>query len=290
MKDICIVTSYNRPEMLHECLRRIQIAQGNLELLVYVSLDNRIGAPYHPDIIEVLRRFNDKLDIKLKVRHPHSFPGNSHNTLEAYKEAFKAAPQYVFLIEDDVMISKDFFQFHYAAHQLTKLFCSVGVKCTRRSDIAEIDDPERIWVSGSDYASLGVCFPHDSLGYIIPHAHEPYYSNMPGYVARYFKDSRFKNEFAEQDGLILRIMGHWNGLCGWPYASTARAFHAGYYGYHRMDGAKPFGQLDERIENFREIMFDKDKLELLGPNYGDIHPCNLDGYEWAFLDIGEVYG
>lgn len=287
MKDICIVTAYKRPEMLHECLRRIQIAQGALDLQIWVCLDNRNRDPYNIENLDVIRAFKDKLDLKLIVRQAHEFPGNSYNVLESYKAAFRAGPQYVFMVEDDVMVAKDFFHFHYAAHALTKLFCSVAVKCTRRKDLVESDDPSKIFLSTSDYASLGVCFPHDSLSYIVPYATEPYYSNTRGFINAYFKDSPFKNEDTEQDGLILRVMGHWNQLCAWP--KVPRAFHAGYYGYHRMDGLLPMGPLENRIQNFHDVMFDENMLRNLGPNHNDIHPCNLDGSNWSTLDIDETY-
>lgn len=288
MKDVCVVTAYQRPEMLHECLTRIHAAKGHLDLAVHVCVDGRTNEAHNPEVLEVAHRFDSKLDLIIKARRPHSYLGNSHNTLEGLKEAFHARPEFVFLVEDDVMVAKDFFHFHYAAQALTKSFASIAVKCTRRNDVTPSDDPSKIWISGSDYASLGVCFSRDSLSYIIPYANENFYRHMHKYCEFYFPNSRFRNEGTEQDGLLIRIMGHWGKVTAWPY--VPRAYHSGYYSYHRLDGSKPTGTLEQRIENFKKIMFDPDAMAQLGPNLGDIHPCNLDGYDWDTLDIDETFG
>jgi hypothetical protein len=288
MKDIICITAHSRPEILHECLNRVHIAIGQLDLKVHVSVDGRVGEPHDKEVLEVAKRFENRLDLNIIKRQPHHYPGNSYNTLEALKEAYHAGPRYIFLIEDDVMVSADFLMWSYAVNDLAKLFASVAVKCTRRNDVYPSTDPSKVWISGSDYASLGVCFPHNSLSFVVPHARDAYYSNMNAYTQREFPKSRFSNEFSEQDGLIIRIMGQWNGLTAWPY--VPRAFHSGYYGYHRMDGCKPMGSLEERIKDFKDIMFDEVALSVLNPNSADIIPCSLDGYEWSTLDIDETFG
>jgi hypothetical protein len=288
MKDICIVTAYERPEMLHECLNRIKIAAGQIGIQTWVCIDQRVGHTYNREVARVAAEYQDDgMDVVIKICAPHQYSGNSYNTLEALKDAYQTGASFTFLVEDDVMVASDFFHWSYTVHALANFFASVAVKCTRRV-VSTNSGPELVWVSGSDYASLAVCFPNNSLSYIVPHARHEYYSDMNGYVNKEFKNSRFSGEFAEQDGLIIRIMGYWNGLTAWPY--VPRAFHAGYYGYHRLDSAKPMGDLEERIKDFKDIMFDEVALSVLNPNNADIIPCDLDGCEWSTLDINETFG
>jgi hypothetical protein len=237
-RDILIIPTYSRPEMLWACLEHVAKCAEAQDLDIRIAVDAHLGQPMPPlhEISEVVGLF-PQLSLKLQVRGAHPYHGNSYNVMESYKDAADQRPLFCFMLEDDVMPEPDFFAWHYRA-QRNKVFCSVGVQNTRSGAV----------VSASDYASLGVCFPYDSLKLVAAHARHEYYSDMRGYCVRTF-GPEFAKEDVEQDGLILRIMGAHNGLSVWPMETKAR--HIGWYGYHRP-GNRPKGTLQQRYEQVME--------------------------------------
>lgn len=260
MKLLCLVTAYERPEMLSECLRHIRLADG--EIPVRVLIDSKTHQGPHPDIIAVTMDYR----VPFTLREVHGFYGNSLNTLLGYKEAYEEDVDYCFLIEDDVMVTKDFFRWHLAVHQQENLFTSVGAQCTRR--VAPKGTSSDYFTTASDYASLGVCMPRYSLGLLAEHAKTEYFQFQGAYVREMFPTSRFINEGGEQDGLVIRIMGEVNGLCAYP--CVPRAFHLGVYGYHRL-GGEPQGTLEEKIHWFQQMLRDAPSLERFN-SLKDLHP------------------
>ena len=287
-KDICIVPAYERPEMLVVCLNLLNACWGAGEIHFIVSLDNHVGRPPHKDYQTVVNKFAQKMQIELRMLRPHQYHGNSRNVLTAYAQALGHGSEYIFLVEEDVMVAPDFFQWSRNALEMGEFFCSVAALNVRRKDLnppirvsnpGEDPLPLEQWVysSRSDYASLGVGWKHDKLKSILKYAEPGYFSNQTEYVQREFADSRFKREFCEQDGLILRIMEREKGASVWPYAP--RAFHLGWYGYNRPKGAQFRGSVWEKASQIQAIMFDRNLVNERSADYKDIYPCSLTPFE-----------
>lgn len=232
--DICAITAFDRPEFLMLCLERAFAAAAVPP--VWVFLD-RGGAK------EETRAVCAHYPVTLFVSPAHPYHGNSFNALEALRAAHAAGAERVFLVEDDVMVGADFFDWHRRAlEQNPAAFCSIA--SPRRAGAAAADGEAH----AGEYCSVGVCLPRASVEKILPHATPAYYRNMVGYCERTFPASGLLRWQAEQDGLIHRILRTEGSFSVW--AAPPRAWHAGFYGYHRRNG-RPVGTLAERIEQVR---------------------------------------
>jgi hypothetical protein len=230
-----IVPTFSRPEMLWCCLEHIANCPESKQLVISVCVDWHENQPKPPlrEIDEVIAKFKH-LAITRVVRWPHHYSGNSYNVMTSYCEALAAGADLTFMVEDDVMVQPDFFKWHYLVHSAHRVFCSIGTMNNRSGKTESTDD----------YASLGVCFPKESLKLICQHANHLYFSDLVGYCKKTFGNLMAKEDY-EQDGLITRVMGSVKGVSIWP--TEYKAKHIGWYGYHRPQD-RPTGTLQERYE------------------------------------------
>lgn len=263
--DSLLITTYNRPDYLRLCLEYLSKADGirNKEIRVYVDRGRALVREFY----EVFRDF-PTLNISSVFRSEHDYHGNSFNTLEAYKDAFQSDARYVYLIEDDVLVTPDFFRWHERVQEQEDLMCSVAYRCSRNPAVLKIEDAEAYLLSGQDYASIGVCWKREKLAPVIEHAKTEYYENLNGYLQKHFPNNRFSNCFTEQDGLIMRIMAKTGGIVAWPF--VPRCYHIGFAGYNRPKSARlSYQELKETIHNMEKIrQADKD--------FGDIEIVPTD--------------
>jgi len=279
MKDIILVPSYFRPEYLFLCLERIRNAdRGSVDSEIWVCQDFRFEDQHRHKLgidwtTEVLDYWRPRLPIRFVQRSAHGFEGNSRNVLEAYKEAAAIENvRYIYLVEDDVLVQPDFFTWHEAVQLDGDYMCSVAYRCSRNAEArTDVTDPSAYFTSARDYASVGVCWRREKLGPVVAHASADYYRDTSAYMQRTFPGNRFAGDFSEQDGLIMRVMWETRGVVAWPY--VPRAYHMGWYGYHRPDGRRPDGLLQDKIAKLRTIIHDAEKIKNVSFNFGDIEPC-----------------
>ncbi|SRR6266568_4780092 len=113
--DLLLVPTYNRPEFLHLCLERILSAPGSDTKDLWIAEDRHLSDRFHVDTAvqretaEVVARVKAQRNVRHIQRIPHNHFNNSFNVLEGYKEALVHGYEYVYLIEDDVMVLPDFF-------------------------------------------------------------------------------------------------------------------------------------------------------------------------------------
>ena len=274
--DVVLIPCYHRPEFLSLCLEYLSKAEGARNEKEYWLLqdyrpddDHRYGVQlkWLKEVIE-----NSPLPVRYIQRQPHGYSGNSYNTLEGYKEAYGTNARFVYLVEEDVLVTPDFFLWHEAIQLVEPdTMCSIAYRCSRNNDArTDIADSSAYFTSARDYASIGVCWKKDRLAWLASHSHEAYYSNQSDYIRRTFVGNRFSGDFCEQDGLIMRCMWNERAFTTWPY--VPRAYHLGGYGYHRPNGARPDGQLQLKIQTLRGWISDRVKLKEVAPDFGDIEP------------------
>lgn len=286
--DIVLIPAYFRPEFLALCLEYLSKAEGARDNKEYwVCQDFRehddarhsIEARWTKDVIE-----SSPLPVRFVQRKPHNFPGNSYNTLEAYKDAYMTDARFVYLVEEDVIVTPDFFLWHEAIHTVEpETMCSIGYRCSRNPEVRkDISDPSAYFTSRKDYASIGVCWRREHLDVVVEHAHPGYYMNMGGYLDARFPRDVYSGWFHEQDGAIMRVMHEQYAFTCWPV--NPRAFHVGGYGYHRPGGRRPDGQLTAKIDTLRQWIHDAEILKVVAPDFGDIEPVPQDmHYSWEKL-------
>ena len=256
-RDIVLVTTFFRPEYLWTCLNAIAEAEGGAEKEVWVAQDHHTD-PMRADVnfsqqaqenAEIVAHFRDKFAaFRFIDRAPMSYDGNSYNCLELYKDAYGTNARFVYLVEDDIVVEKDFFRWHEAVQQKGDYLCSVGRLQTERTDLLRSDDPSKYVESASDYTSWGTCWRREKLAPLVEHACDLYYRNMTGYIMRRFPNSALGSVWTEQDGLIRRVMLEGAGTRLTASPCLKRAYHIGITGYHRSNGFKFTGTLTEKVQ------------------------------------------
>jgi len=278
-EDVVLMPCWRRPEFLWHCLENLLRADGVDDLHVVFRPDSG----HSTETLEVIEHFAPELR-SWEIQHPPVCPfrraKQSANLLLGYLLAASRARRFVFLLEEDVMISRDFFRWHRAVHAAADpLFCSIAVRHPDHIPPAP-DDAEGFYLNYGDFCSYGVCFDRSVLRQeLLPHINLNYLKRPKRYVARHFPRSRVGLGFVEQDGLIRRIQE----LSSRPiaYPCVPRAFDAGFYGYNRPGGLP--GSLASRVEQLRNIIYQPARLrEAASEEFTrQCVPFDLDGLPWA---------
>ncbi len=229
MKELVIVPTYNRSDMLYCCLEAIRAAEPQIAIHVFPdrgtdesNICSEFGAIHH-----------------LTVQH--SYHGNTYNVMEALRWAYSQNADRVFIIEDDAIIDPTFFEWsRQALTDWPDMFAACGWQYSPNAIVSEGPDLRMPW-----YLSVCACLPRKSLSWIVPHARPEYYSKMREYLYRAFPMimPTSPNHF-EQDGLVWAVMNSLSKRCIWP--RRPRATHVGFTGYHMGERALE-GTLEERV-------------------------------------------
>jgi hypothetical protein len=281
-RDVVVLPCWRRPEFLWHCLDNIAQAEGATDLTITVRPDTGHSA----DNLEVVRSFADRLpNIVVSYPTPAAFrrTKQSANVLLGYLEAAAQARQFVFLVEEDVMVARDYFRLHREVHAAAgNLFCSIASKNPNRK-LTVPQDVEGYYLSTGDYCSIGVCFDKEILTTMIaPYVNMAYLRRPKNYLRRHFPASRIGLGFVEQDGLIRRIQERAAHPIAW--ACMPRAFHAGFYGYNRSGGIE--GGLSSRIKLLADTIYDRDLMRQAAGQAEDIDvsmPTDLQLPAWKTL-------
>jgi hypothetical protein len=267
MKEVCIVPAFNRPEFLYLCLRRIAACRAIEGLSVTVAFDSHLNTRVHrSDELEVLECTELKgLDLYPRVRREHQYKSNSFNLLSSYREALADGFDRIYLIEEDVMVSSDFFEWQRRALGSNGFFCAIGSGYPLSARAKQKPANEDIYAS-AHYASIGVGWNRENLLKVVEHARPEYFNNMAGYCLRNFPENT-DGCYVEQDGLIGRVVVREKAECAW--AVKPKAFHIGYYGSHRGWRNPLTGTWRERAAKIEAIWKDREKLRALNEHHKD---------------------
>lgn len=267
MTDSVLIPCWRRPEFLLATLTRIKLARGAEDLHYLFTVDR--GSD--PRVHEVIEHFPYH---KRKVIQHHPYRGPAYNILEGYRELYRSTNDgdRIYLIEDDVFIAEDFFEFHDEAWDLDDE--AKIVSACRNQNLPKlsnfIDATSAVYRHVS-YQSLGVSFDRRIFPEILEHASRAYYLDPIEYCATRLSDKGLPESAASQDGLIHRIVR--KNLWWTIYPITPRAFHAGFYGLNRH-GIPLSGSVEEAASRLL-IMSDQEMNQLADPDFRDIEQCGL---------------
>ncbi len=274
-RSVIIVPTFNRPELCYLTLEHIQQAVRPPDTDLWIAPETRQGHVPDPLYSIVTGTFQE-LWPHLHVSPTHYSPGGSHTILSALKAACEAGYDYIFLIEDDVLVSRDFFAWHLAVLSQAPYFCSIGCVSPRRPAWVS-SNPEEFYTA-VDYCPYGVCFPRSTIEqYILPHITEEFFSNMEGYIFAHLSDTPLGMRWCEQDGLIHRCVIK-SGLQS-AFPCVPRSFQAGYYGLHRGTPG-PQGTLAERVAFLHQLLAHPEQLAALDA-ICEVQPCSLEPGTWT---------
>lgn len=272
MRDIVIVPSFARPEYLWLALEYMEKAKGNrpISFFVYHDRHTRDASNVAQEVVEtkkVIEAFAPRLDIQFTERAPHTYQSNAYNFLEAYKSAHETDARYVYLVEDDVLVDKDFFHWHEAVQSLKDYFCTIGWimppthQCRYRTAISRVVDPTAYIETPASYSSIGVCWKRETLSQIVVHATPQYYADWGGnngYLRTKFPGNPVPvTQWTEQAGIIARVLLQAKGHLTVAWPTMPRCAHVGVNGYHRQNGYKFTGSLGNRIDALRSALESK---------------------------------
>jgi hypothetical protein len=250
MNEVVIIPCYLRPELLYCCLKRIRESQPWIP--IHLFPDRGTWPDHH------IQKMQLWFDAVIHIVADHDLYGNTYNTLEAFKWAWHAGYEYIYLVESDVVVHHDFFAWHRKMHEEYDeegLFASMAWIFNRHAPIVDGE------LFAHWYYSIGTCFHRDRLASVIQHATPSYYCDMAGYVRTRFKDSPLNDPqniaHFEQDGLLQRILDQEKRQTVSP--GIAKCSHMGFVrsygdegagrGYEDLfDGRTDFMERVERIE------------------------------------------
>lgn len=230
--QLAIVPAWRRPEFLWACLQRLRAADRP-GVRYLISLDR--GHSY--EVAGVANQFRRQLSPgRVTIVHRrHSHKGNSFNVLESYRDALAHKVDLVHLIEEDIFVGADYFDYAWQAHaMLPDVFAVSG--CRNQAYPVGIEppaDPTAVYQHPS-YQSLAVSFRPPMIDRFVAHARISYYKHPQAYCQSTFPASGIPPGHCEQDGLINRVRESIQGVAVYP--GVPRAYHAGFYGYNRHGG------------------------------------------------------
>jgi len=272
-----IIPCFNRPEFLFLTLENILKAKHSEEFVYLFAVD----WGFDVRILDVINEFPlEKVVIKRK-RNAYNSGKQSHNLLEAYRESTFLSEQYSILLEDDFFINPDFFEWHLKVMEAEpNAFCSIATMNHNTWHETDDDDAAYYYGTRTDYQSWGVCWNVEVLkNKILPHANSSYYTDPARYITKILNQEWLSNQFCEQDGLIRRIRYN-NESMPVIFPHKPRAFHAGFYSYHR-DSEHLNGSLKDMVNFVREVTQDKERFLKACGEFKDSQPIDLN-YEFKY--------
>lgn len=257
MSDIVIVPCYERPEFTTLCLEYLSRADGIEEKNVWLCQDQHFGSSVSSDVLDSVVELGQDL-FKERFRHrllePHGTYGNSVNLLESLKAAHRSGARRIFLVEDDIMVTPDFFKWHEAILEEPQVFVSCATAVNKSAHFPingryamdeSFQDPNAYYLSATAYSSHAAAFKRNNLGMVLSRlANDGIYETL--------------QSGNEQDILIQKLLPETGLESAWPY--VPRAFNVGFYSYH-ISGQKILGSFNEKVQLLRNIIQDPATLK-----------------------------
>jgi hypothetical protein len=225
----------NRPEMLALSLERL--SQAN-----QLPADIRIYADTRANLEEVRYCRDTYLpQARLFQRSSHVVaPSGCFNILESIRDGYNADADLVFLVEEDILVRQNYFQWHLEIHTKSECLASCGRK-----------DPNHYPLYGPLYTNPGSCLRRELIEQIIPHINDQYFTRLRDYLDEHF--GPWDTQSMLDDGLIRRVIRQMGGRAVYP--ETAVCAHQGFRLYNKIDiyMNQEIG-IEKRIARLREII------------------------------------
>ena len=276
MSDIVIVPCYERPEFTTLCLEYLSRAGGIEEKNVWLCQDQHFGSSVSSDVMDSVVELGQDLfkeRFRRRLLEPHGTYGNSVNLLESLKAAHRSGARRIFLVEDDIMVTPDFFKWHEAILEEPQVFVSCATAVNKSAHFPingryamdeSFQDPNAYYLSVTAYSSHAAAFKRNNVGMVLDHlANDRIYETL--------------QSGNEQDILIQKLLPETGLESAWPY--VPRAFNVGFYSYH-ISGQKLSGSLNEKVQSLRNIIQDPATLKTVAFGNQAVTPIPADVSPW----------
>lgn len=225
--EIVNVIAWRRPDFLAATL--IRLARADRPGLHY-----RINVDHDPDlrIFRPLGQFADavaKHRIELFEREPCKDQGPTRNMLQALHESTEYDADLIHMIEDDIFVSSEYFEYHHSAHDLVPdAFCVTA--CKPDLDAAPVGPQNAHQVTLRPFApTVGTSFRPERLREILAYLPMSYLDDRVEHLRRTFPNHPCAPHlWSGIDGAMGRV----RHLMGRPtvFPEVGRAYHAGFIG------------------------------------------------------------
>jgi|SRR5579859_958346 len=251
MKEICIVPTWERDELLFLCLEAIRKADPRVTIAVFSDRGYKSD-----DLVQICLSAN----ANLFITEPHNYYGNSFNLISGARFAIDTEYEIVHLIEDDTIIHPNYLEWARRTLEIGDYYRGdqYAAVCAR------IPSKHLASWYESPCASWNANYLRKALSHVVPEYFATTRQEMQRVIdTKMFPKSRYARGGAEQDGFFLRCVEHYKWKTRFPEKPLAT--HLGHYGYNRRGSAPPEGDLTQRIAFSRELLKNERKrIELFG--------------------------
>jgi len=207
------------------------------------NLDVRIFADSSADLesVEFVRDlyYPDALILSAK---PHiNTPSGTYNILNSIKQGYETGTERIFLIEEDILIKPNFFQWHLGAGENNG---EIVASCGRK-------DRNHFPRYGPLYTNPGSCLHRELVEKLIPHINSDYFTRLREYLDEHFEP--WDTQSILDDGLIRRVIRKMGGQAVYPEEPVCA--HIGWRFYNKLDLYMNYETtIQNRIVRLRELM------------------------------------
>lgn len=173
---------------------------------------------------------------------PHlEAPSGTWNILNSIKAGYETGAEFVYLIEEDVLVKPGYFDWHQAQMSTGEYVATCGRK-----------DPRYYHTHKDIYTNPGSCLRRDLVERLVPHINDDYMTRL-----RVYLNEKLGPAWPEvsdlDDGLIRHVIREMAGQCKYPDIATVR--HIGFHAYNRLAGyANREGSIEDRIVRLRQML------------------------------------
>jgi len=227
----------HRPEMLALTLQKLRSSNrpDNLDVRIFADdLANLESVKYVRDLYYP--------DAFIFQTEPHTIaPSGCWNILNSIKKGYETGADLIFMLEEDVLVQENFFQWHLQQHTSDEYLASCGRK-----------DRHHYPLYGPLYTNPGSCLSRRLVEQIIPHICDGYFLGLREYLDEKLPP-RWDEQSSLDDGLIRRVIRKMGGKCVYP--ETPVCAHQGFRFYGKLDlyQNREIG-IENRIRRLQEII------------------------------------
>ena len=283
-KNVIAITAYNKSDLLFLYLEQLYKDPTIADYKIRIFTEDGFS-PDQVDVINEYLKINSNVDIKqiCRPKHPFCKLTGFHNILTSYLLAASEAKDFVIIGEEDMLPTDDYIKFNKYIYdeylsKYDKIFCAAH---KRRPEIEKNGDPEIL--IGDYQCTSPSCVSVKAINkYMLPFLANPlFFSNTHEFYSKVFYKSRIAPyEHTHHDGAIERIMEHFELFSLKP--DQSRSMHVGLSGIF-CKGKAPEGTFESRLEQWRELIKDGDKLRSLSDVPQEMVVVDTKGPEWSKL-------
>jgi hypothetical protein len=253
---VCIPT-LKRPEMLALTLEKLSLTRQASQLDVRIFLDHSNDLKINAARLTDTEYVRDIYFPIAEIFHANNHilaPSGSYNILHSLLAGYKTGADFIALVEEDVLVSPDFFDRHLEMQNFDDYFVTCGRKLPQFND--------------TFFSNPGSVYKREKLAAVIPHICDQYFANQKAYLEFHFPD--MDDAGILDDGLIRRVMRSVGGRA--KCAVPAIAFHQGFHYYNRMPGYCVEGTLEEKIAQLRVLLTTVKTTDRYTPDFEPYSP------------------